>query len=66
MGVVEDVVKVENVEIIRDMGWALFCRIGGKMRFIPQALLVAGSVREGGEHGTMLMPKGLAVSLGLS
>lgn len=66
MGIPEDVVKVENVEIIRDMGWALFCRIGMKIRFIPQILIMAGSVREAGERGTMMMPKPLAISLELA
>jgi hypothetical protein len=62
----EDVVEVENVDIIRDMEWGLFCRIGTNIRFIPQILLGAGSVRNAGEHGSMTMPKWLATGIGLA
>jgi hypothetical protein len=58
-------VTIENVDIIRDMGWALFCRIGGKVRFVPQILLRTGSIRMPGERGAMVLPSWLAVGLGL-
>jgi hypothetical protein len=59
-------ITIENVEIIRDMGWALFCRIGMKIRFVPQILLRTGSIRIPGERGMMIMPNWLAVGLGLA
>jgi len=62
----EDPVEIEDVEIIRDMDWALFCRIGRKIRFIPQVLLKAGSVRKAGERGMMIMPNWLATDLALA
>jgi hypothetical protein len=65
MGDAEDIVEIQNVEIIRDMGWALFCRVGMKIRFIPHLLLRAGSVRQAGERGMMVMPNWLAIGLGL-
>jgi hypothetical protein len=37
-----------------------------KVRFVPQILLRAGSVRHAGEHGMMIMPNWLATGLGLS
>jgi hypothetical protein len=66
MGDAGDVVGIRNVEVIRDMEWALFCRIGVKVRFIPQILLRPGSVRKAGEHGMMFMPNWLATGLGLA
>lgn len=62
----EDLVEIENVEIIRDMDWALFCRVGEKIRFIPQILLRTGSVRKAGECGMMIMPNWLATNLALA
>jgi hypothetical protein len=66
MGDAEEFTEIENVEIIRDMDWALFCRIDRKIRFIPQILLRAGSVRKAGERGTMIMPNWLATGLALA
>ena len=62
----ESSAQIENVEIIRDMDWALLCRIDGEIRFIPQILLRAGSVRRAGERGTMIMPHWLAIGLALA
>ena len=61
----EDVVKVANVQVIRDTDVALLCRIGGLVRFIPQNELRPGSIARAGDEGDLVITRRLAVELGL-
>ena len=62
-----DSVRFENVQVIRDMGLTWLLRIAGKEVAVPPRLAMQGStiawprVR----HGTLVIPRSLANSLGL-
>lgn len=61
----DDLVTLANVQVIRDTEVALLCRIGGVVRFIPQAELRPGSVTQPGVEGPLIVTRRLAVELGL-
>ena len=64
-------VEVGEVELLRERGRALTCRLGDNraMRIIsvPLRLLRPGSqVRHAGDSGKLVVPRWLAVSLGVA
>ncbi len=67
---VHDVVEVEEVEVLRDVGRFLLCRIsstaGSRMVAVPPHHVQAGStVRRSGDCGKLVIPQWLAVQFGL-
>jgi hypothetical protein len=62
-----DSVRLENIQVIRDMGPTWLCMIGGKAVAMPPRLLMAGSTVgwPRARHGTAVIPRSLAISLGL-
>jgi hypothetical protein len=61
----EDVVEIPDVEAVDDTGLTLVCRIRGRRVMIPHLQIHRRStVRRVGDHGTLVVPRWLAIDLG--
>jgi hypothetical protein len=62
----DDTITISNVEVVREGGLALLCRIRGKELWIPRAQILNGGVRAAGDRGTIVVPKWFAADHGLA
>jgi hypothetical protein len=60
-----DMVTIPDVEVIREGGLALLCRVRGKEIWIPRAQILKGDVRVAGDRGTIVVPRWFADDHGL-
>jgi hypothetical protein len=60
-------VQFADVQVIRDTGLAWLCLIHGKRVAVPRRLILDGTTVSwpGARHGKVVIPKSLAVTLGL-
>jgi hypothetical protein len=59
-------VAFHDVEVVRDTGLGLMCRVGGRAVYVPPLRVLPGStVRRMGDRGTLVLPLDVAEDLGL-
>ena len=61
----EDTVAIDDVEVIREGGMALLCRIRDKEIWVPRAQILNGGPRAVGERGTIVVPRWFAADHGI-
>jgi hypothetical protein len=61
----DDSVAIDDVEVIREGGLALLCRLGGREIWIPRAQILNGGVHAVGDRGTIVVPRWFAADHGL-
>ena len=62
----EDPVVFRDVEVIRRTDLILMCRLGDRTVPVPPLRILEGTtVRTEGDRGTLVLPRDLAVDLGL-
>ena len=61
-----DTVAISNVEVIREGGLALLCRVGSREVWIPRAQILNDGVRSLGDRGTIVVPRWFANDHGLA
>jgi hypothetical protein len=60
-------VEFEDVQVLFDTGLSLVCLVEGIRVRIPTSLIQPGSeVRQNGDHGKLVIPTTVAVSVGLA
>lgn len=62
----EDTVSITDVEVIREGGLALLCRVRGREIWIPRAQILNNGVRAVGDRGTIVVPRWFAADHGLA
>lgn len=63
----EDSVEYADAQLLFDTGLSLVCLVDGIRVRVPTFLLQSGSeVRRHGDHGKLVIPKSLALSIGLA
>jgi len=63
----EDSVEYADAQVLFDTGLSLVCLVDGIRVRVPTVLLQSGSeVRRHGDHGKLVIPKWLALSIGLA
>jgi hypothetical protein len=60
-----DTVTITDVEVIREGGLALLCRVNGLDIWIPHAQILNNGVRATGDRGTIVVPTWFAADQGL-
>jgi hypothetical protein len=61
----EPTVIYDDVEVLRNDGLGLLCRIHGKQPFVGMALVMPGSLAAVGIHQHLVLPEWFAVEAGL-
>ena len=60
-------VRLTEVEVIKESDVSLFCRIEGHVRWIPRDKLCEGTtIQRTGDKGTLVVPRQFAVEWGLT
>jgi len=60
-------VEYADVQVLSDTGVSLICRVGEIRVRVPRVLIQSGSdVCRKGDHGKLVIPKWLALSVGLT
>jgi hypothetical protein len=62
----DDTVTITDVEVIREGGLALLCRVRGKEIWIPHAQILNAGVQTVGQRGSIVVPKWFADDHGLA
>ena len=59
-------VEFDNVEIVRDTGLVLMCRVGVQIVGVPPLRMLPGTtIRAVGDRGRLVLPREVALNIGL-
>jgi hypothetical protein len=62
----QDTVDLDDVEVLREGGLAILCRIGAKEVWVPKAQMLNGTrIRTRGDRGRLVVPRWFALDQGL-
>ena len=62
----QESVEFADADALGDAGADLLCRVGDRHVTVPRLLIQPGSaVRQPGDHGRLVIPRWLAIGLGL-
>jgi hypothetical protein len=60
-----DLVTIPDVEVTHTTDWAIRCRVAGREAWVPRNKIAGQGLRHSGDRGTLMIPRALAVDLGL-
>ncbi len=61
-----DCVEFDNVEVVRHAALIVMCRVGEKVVAVPPLRMLPGTtVARMGDHGRLVLPREVALNLGL-
>jgi hypothetical protein len=60
-------VEIADVVVLKDTDLVLYCRVGDEIVAVPSLRILPGTqIRHWGDRGRLVLPRGVAVDLGLA
>ena len=60
-------VEIADVEVLNDTDLVLYCRVSDEVVAVPSSQMLPGTqIKHRGDRGRLVLPRGVAVDLGLA